>query len=632
MQLTEPQRLLLRAALEPPDSASERFAAWRRLVDLNTVAGTDYRLLPLVDQNIGSRLPEDALKQRLRGIARHAWLRNSLRLQLWLSITDRLTEQRVPFLLMKGTAMMVLLGDAAALRFVADCDLLVPVEYAPDAVAALLGLGLACPYLEAGRIGAGDLRLLHGIGFTQPPDPVVVIDLHWRPLMEVGAEEFARDVFERSAVGTLAGRSVRIPAADDLFLHAAVHGTKWAEPARFDWMVDAIFILRRAGERLDWTRLWATAARYGLATILGDALDALSETLPMPGGTSAWPPRPRRQPPWLERREARVRQKPPLALSASDWLVLDRMRVRRGDVSLGAASSAVLRARHRAPLLPSSASHGAAAAGWGADRPLFVSGWSHAEPDGRWTDGSLATLAVRRRPEDGVARLVLTSTAFVPPGQPRQRADIFVGGQCFARLHWPTGLPPPHRHVLDLTGVAGDGDHVMLQFRIAFPDMPARYGINADIRRLGIFLIGLARQARSRRLSDGPLVLRQGSADLAVLWHGWATPGIAGCWTEGSSAALCWDGTLPAGARLAVTLAGHDPAGAPATSGRAYVNEAPAGDFRLVGSGTMTTTFLLQVPAASHGAGGATILRLAIDRPPQATGMPRLRVAGVTLV
>jgi hypothetical protein len=83
MRLSEPQHLLLRAALDPPDRALEWFAAWRRLVDLNDVAGTEYRLLPLVDQNIGGHLPDDALKHRLRGIARHAWLRNRLRLQLW---------------------------------------------------------------------------------------------------------------------------------------------------------------------------------------------------------------------------------------------------------------------------------------------------------------------------------------------------------------------------------------------------------------------------------------------------------------------------------------------------------------------------------------------------------------------
>jgi hypothetical protein len=632
MRLTEAQRLLLRAALDPPDTALEQFAAWRRMVDLNDVAGSEYRLLPLVDRNIGARLPDDALKLRLRGIARHAWLRNSLRWRLWLSITDTLAERRVPYLLIKGTAMMALLGDAAALRFVADCDLLVAAENAPNALATLLGLGLACPVLEAGRIGAGDLRLQHAIGFTQPPDPGVVIDLHWRPLMEVGADEFTRDIFGRSTVRTVAGREMRVPAPDDLFLLAAAHGTKWAEPPRHDWMVDGMFILRLAGEDFDWARLWATAERHGLAAILRDALEAMAETLKLPVAPAVWRRRDGRTPAALERREARVRQKPPLALSSSEWLVLDRMRVRRGDVGLGAASAVVLRSRHRVPQLPPAARRGAGATGWGADRPLFVSDWSHAEPDGRWSDGSLPTLAVRMRPEDGSARLLLTSTAFVPPGQPEQRADIHVGGRCFARLHWPPGLPLPHRHVLDLTGVAGDGDHVLLQFRIAHPDIPARFGINADTRRLGIFLIGLTRLTRQRDLSDGPLVLRRDSPDLAVLWHGWGAREAAGCWTEGASAALCWDGALPAGARLAVTLAGHDPAGASTTTGRAYVNEVPAGRFRLCGTGAMARTFVLQVPPVSRGAGGATALRLAIDRPPPATGMPRLQVAGVTLV
>jgi hypothetical protein len=626
------QRLLLRAALDPPESAVKQFAAWSQLVDLNDVVGTGYRLLPLVDQNISSRLTDSTLQRRLRGIARHAWLRNSLRLRLWSSIMDTLAERQIPFLLMKGTAMMALLGDAAALRFVADCDLLVAAERARDAVAALLDLGLASPYLEAKRIGAGDLGLLHGIGFNRPPDTEVVIDLHWRPLMEVGAEEFAWDVLQRSIVGTLLGRNVKIPEADDLFLQAVVHGTKWSDPMRYDWMIDCTFIIRLAGESFDWARLWATADRYGLVAILGEALEVLAEALPLPVAPAVWRQRSGRAPVWLERREARVRQKPPLTLSRSEWLVLDRMRVRRSDVALDAASPSALRSRDRVPHLLVAGRHEAEIAHSGVDGPLFVSGWSHTEPDGRWTDGSLATLAVRARPEDGPLRLVLTSTAFVPPGQLEQRADIYVDGHFFARLHWPPGLPLPHRHVLDLSGMATGDEHVLLQFRIAHPDIPARFGINGDIRRLGIFLIGLTRFAKLPRLNDEPLVLRSGSRDLVALWHGWGTPEANGCWTEGRSAALCWDGELPVGSRLAVTLTGHDPAGAPEILGRTYVNEEAAGRFRFSGNSAINKTCLIHAPAIAYAAGGATVLRFEFDRPPEAVGMPRMRIISVTLV
>jgi hypothetical protein len=62
---------------------------------------------------------------------------------------------------------------------------------------------------------------------------------------------------------------VKIPEADDLFLQAVVHGTKWSDPMRYDWMIDCTFIIRLAGESFDWARLWATADRYGLVAILG---------------------------------------------------------------------------------------------------------------------------------------------------------------------------------------------------------------------------------------------------------------------------------------------------------------------------------------------------------------------------
>jgi hypothetical protein len=630
-RIAEPQRLLLLAALEAPDVALEHFLAWRKLAELNDVTGPELRLLPLIYQNIGPRIPDVPLKQRLRGIARHAWLQNRTRLDLCLSIIDGLSARHIPVLLMKGTAIILLLGDAGELRTMADCDLLVPDERAPEAFATLLDLGFRCePGFAADRASLGDFRLRHAVAFAGRNWPqtrrfVSLVDLHWRPLAEIRAEEFAREIFDRSVPAGLAGRAVQVPSIEDLFLQSVVHGTKWAANKRFDWMADCLVVMQRVGTQFDWARLWETAERFGLAAILNEALESLAETVAVPIAPAVW-----RQPAGcrissVEHREARVRQEDPSTRSRADWLALELQRVRREELRLSASRFAavlpVLRDRIRVPRLPSSFYRNEVWRERFPDTFWFLSGWSGPEAEGRWTECSLASLAVRMRCSDKCPRLVLSSLPFMAPGHPAQRADFYADGRFMARLDWPLGSALPHRHILELPPLGREQDHVVLQFRIAHPGVPARYGINTDDRWLGFFLIELSREWRQRRLTDGPIVLEPGSADLDLLLHGWGAAEGTGCWTTGRSAALRWDGDIPRGTRVAVTIAACFAPNHRRTTGRAFINNRLVRRFRFDSNSSMPTDLLMRPPARQGS--DMTILRFEIDNPisPAACGL-----------
>jgi len=509
------------------------------MIDLNDVAGTAFRLLPLVYANVGASLPDDALKARLRGIARHAWLRSRVRWHLCTASIDRLKQSQIPFMLIKGTALVVLLGAVADLRVQADCDVLVPRDHAPGAVKIMLDLGLSCWRLEHGLLPSGDFDLIHGLDFTQPGNAIGLVDLHWRPLVEVESEELTNEFFARSAPALLSGRDVRAPSIEDALLQTVIHGSKYDEPPRFDWMADCVLMMRVVGERIDWRRLWATSDRYGLAGILEDSLDLLSDTVLLPIPSSAWRRRVGRISA-LERREARARSTRPAARSRSDWLILDLQKMRRADIRLSAqaleACLPALLGCLRAPKLPEQAGLELAAK---ADPLWFVSGWSLAERHGRWTDGVFAVLAVRA-PSETSRRLHLRTLANAQADRPPPSAAIYVGGRQWARLRWPEGTKSVVHDVLDLTGVETDDGWIVLQFRIADPFIPARFDERGDPRRLGFLLISaiwaevsaeVAGSSRPRLASDW-----EGGDDAIRFLDGWSVREPSGRWTDGESA------------------------------------------------------------------------------------------------
>jgi hypothetical protein len=541
MILAEAEKLLLRAALESPREALAHFARWRDIVDLNNVAGTDFRLLPLVYENIGVGLPDDALKSRLRGMARHAWLRNRARWQLCSAAIGRLRERDIPFMLIKGTALAILLGRLAELRALADCDVLVPVDRAGDALKLMLELGLSCPYLEADQLEPSDFTLIHGLGFTQPNNAIGLVDLHWRPLAEVDCDRLTDEFFEGSNPATLNGAGVRVPAPGHALLQAAVHGTKWAEPRRYDWMADCFILMRVAGDRIDWTKLWLTAERHGLAGILEDSLDVLSDTILLPIASCVWRRRVGRISS-LERREARARQKHPADRSKSDWMLLDLRRIQRADAALSAlapeACMPALRDRLRIPGFPGAARSPHGRTDDKSPSLWFVSGWSHPEPTGRWTDGGLAVVAVRLPVDDPSPRLALRTLAIAPADRLAQSATVSANGRTLTRLRWPRGTKSIARDVLDLSEVDADDGYVLLRFQIADPHMPARLDRGGDYRRLGIFLISMSWLERTDSSADAVADETAPNTELAHFGGGWSFRERNGRWTDGEVAHL----------------------------------------------------------------------------------------------
>ena len=131
------QELLLRAALCPEDEAIAAWGQWRQrndLVETHLDQGS-FRLLPLVYRRLQDLGHEDAWGARLKGIYRHAWSFNQSLFHEASRLIEQLRWRRIDALILKGAALSVLYYRNAAVRPMADVDVLVPGAQVREALA-----------------------------------------------------------------------------------------------------------------------------------------------------------------------------------------------------------------------------------------------------------------------------------------------------------------------------------------------------------------------------------------------------------------------------------------------------------------------------------------------------------------
>ncbi|MGO9359737.1 MAG: nucleotidyltransferase family protein [Xanthobacteraceae bacterium] len=583
--ITPDQQLLLRAALDKPEHALRCFAEWWSRVDIEHTGTTEYRLLPLVYNNIGRLIADKAAAARVRGVAKHVWLSNSKNVALGTYALDRLTAAKVPTAIIKGSALLVAVASET-MRSMGDCDILVPVERAAQALAVLDKVGFHGTH-DGLRFTAYDFKLFHGLSVRRLGEQTYHLDIHWRPLRDVGADGLTREFFDRSVPCQFSGRDTRRPCFEHMLLHAAVHGTAWAEVPRYDWLADATLILRAAGPAFDWGLFADTADRYLLGSIASAALNELARILDVPIEARALRRPSRRS--TIDRAEARWRCMDPAKSRWGRRLVALQAFRRGEDWLVGRSVWAVVPAIWRrifGPVL--SAQTRADVEARGEDHAVYLAGWSFAESAGRWTDGPFAALAIERAHGRKSGPLRIAGSVFQAGPDGPQTVDIYSGWRHLARLARQT-VPRVSNFVefIPLPSALQTRDVLYLQFLVRGPVAPCDIGLSADPRRLGLFLQDIRCSPCERDAAASPLNLNSGSHDLAVLWSGWSVPESDGCWSDGVDARLQWTSPrdLPADARLVIRGFGFVPGTEP-LRGSISINGRPAGDLSRFAPGT----------------------------------------------
>lgn len=278
------ETLLLRAILHRGEPAREAWDAFRGPVrDLPALFRTDTgnrkRLSPLLLASIReNRLEADP---GLATVVKTATLREELRVDAYRRIAGEvyaaLHDEGVPFVVLKGAALMETVYAEAAYRHAHDIDLLLPEGALDRAAARLRALGLVdAPALPWGQ----GLDLRHATEL-----PVLLTRRLFRiPFYRGGHATVA----ERGADWRLGeGPLLRRPDATDALLLALGHASYCPGRSNLLWAVDAWMLLRGI-EAVDWDALPERAREMRVELPVAMMLDYLGSELdaPVPEGVA----------------------------------------------------------------------------------------------------------------------------------------------------------------------------------------------------------------------------------------------------------------------------------------------------------------------------------------------------------
>jgi len=255
---------LLRAALLDGEKAIDAWKQWR--ASINVDDDFDYgsfRLLPLLYHNMHRLGVEDELMPRLKGVFRMAWYENHRLFHDMKPALEAMTDDGLELFFLKGLPMVHLYYDHHALRPMADIDVLVPVRQ----VRGAMGFFDRDGWRRNALASDNDLKYRHSMQFTR--DPKLELDLHWYVMVECCSDYYNSLFWSRAVDVEVDGLQAKILDPTDFFFHTVVHGIRWNAEPPIRWIPDAMMILRKEHNAIDWDRLVGEALAHGFSHRLG---------------------------------------------------------------------------------------------------------------------------------------------------------------------------------------------------------------------------------------------------------------------------------------------------------------------------------------------------------------------------
>ncbi len=281
---TDPQTLLLRAALQAGAGAADAWRAWLATEDLDDVSGLSFALLPLVSHNLQALGVSEGPLGRLRGVQRQSWYKNQLRLADLAAAANALTETGLAGLVIGDAALAARIYPQPGLRPIEQLDLLVRPADAGAAHTALAVAGWRPAYPArdlARQMAIRPYGLLHHAQRQ-------TLRLHWRLFAsdpDPAADALAWDT---AVPAELTGAAALAPDAANLLLHACTEGPLRPAPLAWLWLADAATLLRGWSAELNDSAALAGARPVAQANLR--QVQAIAGIAALPPALAALPP------------------------------------------------------------------------------------------------------------------------------------------------------------------------------------------------------------------------------------------------------------------------------------------------------------------------------------------------------
>ncbi len=266
-----------REALTAPLVAAPEI--WQGLLQL----ARRHRVAPLVYRRMQGRegnVPQDIMRDLHADYLRTA-AKNMLTYKRMAEILQRLHEEQIPVLPLKGIYLAEQVYRNIAVRPMGDVDILVKEEDIYRVEKIVLEMG----YLpdQGVRVTCDESKHFH---YTHPRNRQI-LEVHWNIVVpSVGLHLDITKVWERSGQTTISGVPVRAMSPEDLLLHLSLHAAVHVFEMGMRMVCDITETILRFEKRIDWRHLERMAKESGATRSLAISLRLAVEfcKAPVPAG------------------------------------------------------------------------------------------------------------------------------------------------------------------------------------------------------------------------------------------------------------------------------------------------------------------------------------------------------------
>lgn len=311
------QKQLLDVLLKPDAIAIKAWASWIQSVDiLNLDQGSD-RLLPFLYQRLSTLEVVHPVMDRLKGIHRHAYYKNRMLFHQATGLFQKLQQQNIDIVLIKGAALASYYYPAIGLRPMSDLDILIASQDIEKVIHSLVdeqGWKMSFPFgvpQDESQDQSPRIKVHHAISFIKD----IEVDLHQHLLPEgVFYPEITVQTKAHAVNVDFYGLTVQQLSATDHLYHTLIHGLRWNSVSSLRWIIDAAYIFKTSSADIDWHRLLTIAKQTKTTEILKHGLYFLAEEYQLPVPDKVLAQVHAEKTSWLEKYEYKVRIRQPSSL------------------------------------------------------------------------------------------------------------------------------------------------------------------------------------------------------------------------------------------------------------------------------------------------------------------------------
>jgi hypothetical protein len=267
----EPEhKLLIQAAIDKSEKGLRSFETWKKFVHMENIDYPSQKMLAAVSHHV----TDDEVSQQVVKVAKFTWMRSQTLLRAGLRAERALRENGIPTAWIKGAAVLARTTTKVSERPMDDIDLLIPLEFLPQATLSLNAAGFNSPAdKELVNCPERITHNLHSLAFKDSTGAEV--DVHWQVLKGTRQSPVEERVWLRTSKAKILGQDTLVISPEDLLVHVIATNREGNDAY---WVLDAVRIIE--DNTLDFSLLVELARERGLGRVLFIALSIINSFKP----------------------------------------------------------------------------------------------------------------------------------------------------------------------------------------------------------------------------------------------------------------------------------------------------------------------------------------------------------------